>query len=681
MMKFDKEKLFIFWGTPLMLLVLLILSYGLMIPWLGYGFDEWHFIYHSTQGPDFLKIFHYDGHPQAFWSYALSFNLLGYNPLYWHVYSLLWRWFAVFSFWLCLRQLWPNDHRRIFFVGALFAIHPIYTLQVFPITFFEIWLGYTLLFLSFLFTVRAVQNPGKRLPFTIIAIILTVVHVFTREYTWFVELMRPIFIGLALPSKDVLRKRILHTVKIWFPYFIIFLSTVIWRGFFYTPLRKYFQVQEGLLSNPGKTLLVWFTDIFPDISTVTITSWYETFNSEYYYLIRPFNVVLLILTILLIIVGKIYLQKVDAPSQNDRQWTLQAMILGLPSILFGILPFYIAGYSLHLTESPYNARFVIGMLPGSALITVALLETIITKQNLRIWMTVILLSLSASWHIRYTNDFRKVWAYQSDFLQQLTWRVPGMEENTAIFVWEPSLPDLDRPNADFTLHADFALSMAVNSMYDSHPANEGRLSYWYHQLSDETMDIALDSPFHAEHAITYFDGNTSDSLFFYYDPENNRCLHLVSTEDQYYRQYPDVIKDVSPYTTSDRISLTAKQDIALRNDIFKSSEDTWCFYYQKAELARQFQQWDVIPLLWEEVSNNDLQTEFGPEYIPFIDGFAHLAEWQKARDITLTADRTSKAMGSILCPLWDDIELSTLPLEERDATIKQVREKLACTDG
>ena len=681
MKELDKKKALPFFGTPFAFLVLLILSYGLMIPWLGYGFDEWHFIYHSTQGPDFLKIFHYDGHPQAFWSYALSFNLLGYNPLYWHVYSLLWRWVAVLSFWLCLRQIWPNDHRRNFFVAALFAVHPIYTLQVFPITFFEIWLGFTLLFLSFLFTVRAVQNLEKRLTFTILAVILTVGHVFTREYTWFVELMRPIFVWLVLPSKNGLQKRISQTIKIWIPYSIIFLSTVIWRGFFYTPLRKYFQVQDDLFANPARTLLVWITDLIPDISTTVITSWYETFNPEYFYLIRPFNVGLLILMILLIIVGKIYLQKVNVPSHDNNQWAFQAALLGLPSLLFGILPFYIAGYSLHLTEPPYNARFVIGMLPGAALITVAFVETLVTERKLGIWLTVLLLSLSVGWHIRYTNDFRKAWAYQSDFLQQLIWRVPGMDENTAIFVWEPSLPDLDRPNADFTLHADFALSMAINSIYDSHTTDEGRLSYWYHQLPGETMDIVQDSPFHAEHAITYFDGNTSDSLFFYYDPDNNRCLHLISTEDQYYKQYPDVIRDVSPFTSIDRISSTTKQDIELRDDIFKSSGNTWCFYYQKAELARQFQQWDEIPLLWDEVSSNDLQTEFGTEYIPFIDGFAHLAEWQQAKEITLTADKTSKAMGSILCPLWDDIERSTLPAEKRDATIKQVREKLACVGG
>ncbi|HLO14556.1 MAG TPA: hypothetical protein VK206_06995 [Anaerolineales bacterium] len=677
----NKDKL-LFWGAPVALLVILILAFGLMLPWLGYGFDEWHFIYYFTRGSQGLaELFHYDGHPQATWSYIQSFNTLGYGPFLWHLYSLLWRWLAVLSFWLCLKRIWPNNHRQNFVVAALFAVHPIFTLQVFPISFFEIWIGYTLLFLSFFFTILAIQSPEKQRIFTVIAAALAVGHVFTREYAWFVELMRPVFIWLALPSQDESRKKIFQTARIWLPFFVIFLSSLIWRGFFYTPLRKYFQVQNDLFTNPGTSLLVWALNLLPDLSIVLVTSWYKTFSSAYVYFIRPFNIILLGLMFLIAMVGNVFVRKINNVSQSGGQWANQAILLGLPSILFGILPFYIASYSIHLTETPHNSRLAIGMLPGVALITTVFIEKIISRQSLRAWITVLVLSLAVGWHVRYTNDYRKVWSYQSNFLQQLTWRVPGIEKNTAIYVWQPSFPDIDVSDAEIALHGDFALSMAINSIYQPNPTPaESKLSYWYYELPNEAVDISRDTPLRAEHATTYFEGNTSNSLFFYYDPENNRCLHLVTPEDQHYKQYPELTKSVSPDTTTDRILPMTIQNVELRDEILGKKQNTWCFFYQKAELARQYQQWDQIPLLWKEAADNNLQTEFGTEYIPFIDGFARLGEWQKAREITIAANRLSKAMGSILCPLWDELERSISASEEKDETIKQVKVKLECAN-
>lgn len=662
-----------------MLLLLLVFSFGLMLPQLGYGFDEWHFIYYSTRGAQGLaELFHYDGHPQATWSYIQSFNILGYTPLYWHLYALLLRWLAVVSFWLCLKAIWPANHRQNFLAAALFAVHPVFTLQFFPITFFEIWFGYILLFLSFLCTILAIRSPEKQRVFMLVAIALAVGHVFTKEYAWFVELMRPALIWLALPAEETWRTRMKHTAKIWFPFLVIFLSFLVWRGFFYTPLRKFFQVQGSIFTNPLRTVLVWAADLPPDIGIVLFTSWYKTFNSEYVYIARPFNVAVLVLVILVVVSCRMYIRRIDLPSQSDERWAGQAVLLGLPSLLFGIMPFYIASYSIHLTDPPLNSRLAIGMLPGAALITAALLESIITRQSLRIWMMALVLGLSVGWHVRYTNDVRKVWEYQSNFLQQLTWRIPGMEKNTALFVWQPALPEID--NADLKLlYGEFGLSMAVNSIYDPNPAPaDDRLPYWYYALSGDQAAVSPDAALHSEHATTYFDGNSSNSLMFSYDPGSGQCLHLINTEDQHYKQYPDAIKELSAQASTDRVSSTRRQNVKLRNEIFGTNEHAWCFYYEQADLARQYKQWGAIPKLWQQATNDHVETEFGPELIPFIDGFAHVGEWQKARELTLTARKLSKGMNSILCPLWDDIERSTTASTGRDDTINQVRLSLEC---
>ena len=665
-----------------MLLALLFLSYGLLLPWLGYGFDEWHFVYYSTRGvPGLVEAFHYDGHPQAVWSYIQSFRLLGYTPLYWHIYSLFWRWLAVVSFWLCLERLWPANRRQNFVAAALFAVHPVFILQVFPITFFEIWFGYTLLFLSFFFTILAIQSTERQWAFMSIAIALAVGHMFTKEYAWFVELMRPVLIWLALPTRDAIRKKTFQVTKTWLPFFAIFLSYLIWRVFFYTPLRVFFRIQNDIFTHPVQTLLGWIANWFPDAAMVLFTAWYKTFNPEYVYLIRPFNIIALILIVFIVVFFGVYIRKLDTPSQgDDTKWVTQATFLGLPSLLFGVLPFYIASYSIHLTETPLYSRFTIGMLPGVALITAAILEAVISRQTLRIWITVVVLGLSVGWHVRYANDYRKVSAYQADFLQQLTWRVPAMEKNTALFVWEASMPALkDQDWGIGILYGDFAWSMAINSIYNPNPIpTSDQLPYWYYPLYGDQVEVGSGTLLRREDATTVFDGNTSDSLFIYYDPENNRCLHLISAEDQYYKQYPAVIRQMAAQATTDRIESTLNQNVKLRDEILGSNKHSWCYYYQQADLARQFGQWDAIPALWQQAMADKVNTEFGTEYIPFIDGFAHTGNWQKAGELTNTARKLSRGMNSILCPLWSDIEQSTTASIERDQTIQDVKKSLTC---
>lgn len=668
--------------VPFALLILLVLSFGLMIPWLGYGHDEWHFIYYSTRGAQGLtELFHFDGHPQATWSYIQSFKIVGYSPLYWHLYSLFWRWLAVLSFWLCLKSIWPDAHRQNFFVAALFAIYPVFTLQVYPITFFEIWFGYTLLFLSFFFTILAVQRPEKRRSFMLLAILLAVGHIFTKEYAWFVEWMRPVFIWLVLPSRDVLSKKLSQIARIWFPFFLIFVSYVVWRGFLYTPLRRAFRVESSLFANPLSTMLGWIVNLLPDLSIVLITSWFETFRAEYFYLVRPFAIAMLLLMALVIVTIGVYVRKLDGAYENADLWASQAFFLGLPSLLFGILPFYVASYQIHLTETPVNSRFAIGMLPGAALILAAIIEKTISKPNLRIWITAILLGLAVGWHLRYTNDYRAIWAYQSNMLQQVTWRIPGLEENTALFIWQPSPPALSHPDPGIALYEDSHVSMGINSIFqiDPDPA-DSRVSYWYYYLSGDSIDLPNDTPLEAAHATTYFNGNTRDSLFLYYDPQNGRCLHVVNVEDQYYKQYPETIKKISPSVTANRILLTEAQNTELRDEIWIGGQETWCFYYQKAELARQFGQWEKIPPLWRAAADRKLNTAFGAEYIPFIDGFARTGQWQTAIDMTLRADKLSKGMDSILCPLWTEIGRSMPASEEKDEALGQLQNVLGCVE-
>jgi hypothetical protein len=672
-------------NVAFVLLALMLLSFGIMIPWLGYGFDEWHFIYYFTRGIQGIReLFHYDGHPQAVWVFILSFRLLGYSPLSWHIYSLFWRWLSVVTFWLCLKELWPHKKRQAFVVAALFALYPAYTLQIFPISYFEVWISYTLLFLSFFFTIKSIRSPEKFLSLFVLAVFLKIGQVFTREYNWFTELMRPVIIWYVL-SRELNPKwkdKLIRTFKLWLPFLLIFSSALIWRGFFYTPLRKFFQVQSGIFTNPIRTSFEWALNIIPDIVIVLITSWFKLLNPDYLYLVTPLNVVILAIIIIVGLVLFSYLMglKTTGETEQDNNWAKEALFIGLPGILFGVIPFYIAGYSIHLTEAPHNSRFALGMLPGAALIIASALEWAITSSRNRNIITAILVALLIGWHIRFANDFRKIWFYQSNFLRQLTWRVPGIKKGTALFSYQSSIPKLEIPTAEIALSGDFPLSMAINSLYQLKPSpTNDNLEYWYFSTTNDLINPKSNGVLEEEHATAYFYGNIKDSLLLYFDPQNGQCLHIIRPEDSEYRQYPSTMRELAPNTTLDAIEPNLGQNNDIRNAILGSNHSDWCFYFEKADLARQYRQWDAIPALWNEAQEHNQRSAFGMEYLPFIEGYARLGNWNKALDITQTANKVSKSMGPVLCPLWLEITSETPPSKEQVETFEKARDVLNCS--
>ena len=64
-----------------------------------------------------------------------------------------------------------------------------------PISYFEVWIGYFMFFLSLYLTAQAVQQPQKFWLFTTLAILAKIGQMFTSEYTWGMEMMRPVAMG------------------------------------------------------------------------------------------------------------------------------------------------------------------------------------------------------------------------------------------------------------------------------------------------------------------------------------------------------------------------------------------------------------------------------------------------------------------------------------------------------
>jgi hypothetical protein len=83
----------------------------------------------------------------------------------------------------------------------------------------------------------------------------------------------------------------------------------------------------------------------------------------------------------------------------------------------------------------------------------------------------------------------------------------------------------------------------------------------------------------------------------------------------------------------------------------------WCYYFEKADLARQFEDWEQVASLADQALQlgETLYEVNAPELVTFIEGYAHTGRWSDALELTDRALALSERMDRMLCDSWKRI--------------------------
>ena len=266
-------------SVPWILLAACVLSFGLLIPNLGFFQDDWNYVFNhylfGSQGiTDFLR---YDGRPVAAWVYNLGFSILGYKPIFWHITTLLLRWLSAIVVWNFLKLIWPKNDWQNLVAALIFTLYPFFTLQPLAVAYSLHWTGYLLYTLSIYFMLQA--QKSRFWLFTILALLTQALHLFTLEFYAGIDLLRPVFLWFALPPFEIPnREKFKLTLRKWGPYLALFILYFIWRGFIYqaaTEGRNTFLFLTTFLSDPFTTILTTIKDSIPDLVLILVSSWYK----------------------------------------------------------------------------------------------------------------------------------------------------------------------------------------------------------------------------------------------------------------------------------------------------------------------------------------------------------------------------------------------------------------------
>ena len=254
------------------------------------------------------------------------------------------------------------------------------------------------------------------------------------------------------------------------------------------------------------------------------------------------------------------------------------------------------------------------------------------------------------------------------FFQQISWRVPSLENNTILVTEE--LPLL--------YYSDNSLTAALNWLYAKN-ISEFQLPYMLNytsiRLGASLPSLEPGTIIHQNYRTFSFNGSTNRMIVFYHTPPG--CVHITDPViDPLNPLLPVEIRETSRLSN---LSLILKEEN--RNDVFflnGGQENSWCFYYQKASLAYQFQDWDTIAHLGDSAFGIDDYPNDASERIPFIFGYAHTAQWEKALQLTQITYQVSNLYQPMLCEVWKIIDEDTSSDFQKENTLAHIEEQMAC---
>ncbi|MEJ2304955.1 MAG: hypothetical protein P8Y14_25825 [Anaerolineales bacterium] len=292
-----KSKIFSSRTFPLALLALLVLSFGLLIPWLGFYWDDWPAIMVARlQGIGGYWAFYQVDRPFSAWTFMLSAPLLGVRPVAWHIFSLLLRWVTALGLWFSLRLLWPKRAQAVAWIAVLFAIYPAFDLQPVSVAFSQHWITYALFFISIAAMLLSQRMPHRYRLLLGVGLIAQAAHLLTMEYFIGLELLRPYLLWVVhsdledpSPAPDK-RQRLLLVLRRWLPYLLVLVAYLVYRFAFsqlaFEDTSRLVLLQD-LVSQPLAGIKQLLGLVVPDLLYTLFGTWSQTLDPSRVDLSQP----------------------------------------------------------------------------------------------------------------------------------------------------------------------------------------------------------------------------------------------------------------------------------------------------------------------------------------------------------------------------------------------------------
>ncbi|MGD8405910.1 MAG: hypothetical protein PVJ21_19805 [Anaerolineales bacterium] len=654
------------WGILLALLLIAFFSYGIFIFQQGFHWDDWGFAWLiRTLGKPGLFDYFATNRPFLAYVYSVTTSLFGANPLPWHLFSLLMRWLTAVSLLWVLRLIWPERPRETFLATVFFLVYPGFNQQAIAITYSHFFLAQTLLFVSIGLMILFARQPRRLWWAGVLGLICAAYNLFSTEYFFGLELLRPFLLWLGLRQGwPEWKPRLKRTALSYLPFFLTLLGYLYWRYF----VLGFYLYQPALVSELGESPVSRFVhlprSIWEQWQVASWEAWEQVFQVPDFSAYGP-RLTLIYLVVLLLtgigLYGLVKLAREDV--RAGWRFVFQWAGLGLVAMLLAGIPFLVTDLPLKLTFP--NSRFTLPFALGVSFLLVALL-TLIPDWNKKLLLASALVALAVG--LQFNNGYlwREDWKLQKSFFWQMAWRIPDLEQGSILL-------SSDTP---FDYSSDNSLTFPLNLIYA--PENHStKIDYAYFfvsvRLGNELEALKPGLPIHQDYLAATFDSSSDQIVAVHYSPPGCfRVLHPLYDQDLPLAPSIGDIADrwleagvpVLPRTAADALVLSNPEQIISKRTgtlelpamLGPEPEHQWCYYFEKADLARQAGDWAQVAEIGDQVFSIPYYPDDFSEYLSFIEAYARIGRWEDARELTRRTANFMPILRPALCAIWQRVE-------------------------
>jgi len=646
--------------AALVLLLVAIIAYGLLSAQLGFYWDDLPMSWIRYElGPGAMMQYFSTNRPVWGLLYQVTTRLIPQIPVYWQIFALLWRWLGAVAVWAIVRELWKDKPRFALSVALLFLLYPGFNQQ---------WGSYLYshFFIVIFFYLYSIYLSLKRK--TIPALIFSALNLWMMEYFFPLEFVRIGFIWTSLRDEyPNPRARIKPSLKLWAPYLAVFVLAVLSRLFIFNNQIYGFGLTSQLKTAPLTTILSLVQNFFLSIWIVLVAAWAQIFAGFDPSVHGVRTIALYIAVSLIVFAVAFYFLVKQSQEEASKKSSYYAIGLGLFLLPFAGAPFWLTGLTISLAHPA--SRFTLPFMLAVSLILAGLIEFV--PARFRYYVLALLIGLAAGRQFLWSTDYLRNWQAQKNLFWQMTWRAPNLKPNTLVLM-----------NQQLSFYADNSLSAPLNWIYAPHSSADEIsyvLFYPTNRLDSSLPTLQKGIPIQYDYIAGRFNGNTSQAVAFYYDPPS--CLRLLEPDldsNNHFILVDSLMREASALSNRDQI--LDSSDAMMPKVYGPEPEHGWCYYFEKADLARQFGDWEEVVKLADKAFKLKDDSPNNPvERFVFIEGYAHTGDWDRALKFSKESYKVSKDyVGPLLCQLWKRIETETSGgLGSSEAT-SEARNMLAC---
>ncbi len=606
-----------------------VFAYAPFITQLGYYKEDWYMMWAGlARGPaTLIDMFMADRPLHGYW-YAFLFSLFREAALPWYLSSLLMRIATGFvAFWL-FRILWPDSRLEATVVGVLFPVYPGFIQQAQAIGFSGHFIALLAVLTSVTLTIYATHrtNAWQRWLAEAGALILLLLYPVLLEYYLGFEGVRLLLLGYQVVKLGVntwqqaARKILLR----WLPYFVTISGFLYWRLFIFSGERRTTNVgvlMDTYASNPILMLPRIIIELVRDMVEALFMAWAVPLERFFYLGSFKDNLLTWGIALLAVLVIWVFLrlfsnQSVELPLNA----AAERIVLGFLMVLMTLIPAILA--NRHIEFYAREDRFSLPASLGVIICVVAIIFQY-TRARARTIAILGLVWISVLTQLNTAISMRDFWSFQRLAWWQIAWRAPQLEPGT-VLLFDQHIEKL--------IVEDYEVWTPANLIYypeSTTPVVSGEMLF-DPSVVHEVLRGA-DKPFIYRRIPVSRDFS---KVLIVSMPAPNSCVNLIDgAKPEISSLEEPIVHTVAAKSQIDLIQVGTDPQIPPATLFGSEPDHTWCYYYQKASLARQMGDWEEVIRLAESAQKKN----FGPfdyyEWMPFFEAYANLGMQAEAKNL------------------------------------------------